>query len=103
MSGSNDSYTPPPVIKYDCISNIFTTVSSINLEVLSKHRVGDYLDINIGPNGALILEDGDGEILGSILHSKVADIIECIKNGHSYKAEIINIILPSCKVLIRKY
>lgn len=103
MSGSSGSnYIAPKEMKYDCIGKITSTVSSINLLVLKKHKVGDILDVIIGLNEALLLEDGDGEILGSILNMHTSEIIECIQAGYTYKAHIVSISTPACKVEIRK-
>jgi len=103
MCGSgNGGYVPPQGSKFDCeTSQITTTVSSIDLDVLRKLSVGNVLGLEISENKTLILLDGDGEILGCILHLNTIDLIECIENGNEYKAEIISISGPACKVLIQ--
>jgi hypothetical protein len=103
MSGSGGGgYIPSQRTVFICESSIINTnVSSIDLDVLNKHFVGDVLDVKIGESGSLILEDGDGEILGAILHINTTDIINCIKNGYKYKAEVISISGPACKVQIK--
>ena len=103
MSGSSGgSYVAPQSSKFDCETGvIITTVSSINIVVLNKYRVGVVLDVHLGKNESLILEDGDGEILGTILHPNTVDIIECIKLGSLYEAEIVFINSPSCRVKIK--
>ena len=47
MSGSGGgSYMPPQYTKFDCEnSKIITNVSSINLTVLNKHKIGNRLKI----------------------------------------------------------
>ncbi|MBL7799842.1 MAG: hypothetical protein JNL95_03875 [Chitinophagales bacterium] len=104
MSGSSGSgYVPPTKTKFDCETSIIRTViSSIDITVLTKHRQGDILDVIIGENETLLLEDGNGEILGAILHLNTSDIIACIKQGSSYEAEILQINTPACKVEIRR-
>lgn len=104
MSGSGGgSYTPPQFTKFDCEnSKIITNISSINLMVLNKHKIGDILEVLIGENNALVLEDGDGEILGAILHVNTSEIINCINNGAEYESEILNINSPVCKVEVRR-
>ncbi|MDP2540053.1 hypothetical protein [Tenacibaculum discolor] len=104
MSGSGGGgYVPPQKIKFDCDTGaIITIVSSINISILEKHKIGNILDVVIGDKGALLLEDGDGEIIGAILHSNTTDIIDCIKEGANYKAEILSINFPSCKVKIQR-
>ncbi len=102
MSGSGGGgYVPPQRNEFDCeTSVILTNVSSINLTVLAKHTVGTVLEVVIGENGEVLLEDGDGEILGAILHSNTPDLIDCIENGVEYQAEIQRIDTPTCTVKI---
>lgn len=104
MSGSNGGgYIPPQSTKFDCETSIIRTfVSSIDLEVLAKHCQGDILDVIIGTNDTLLLEDGNGEILGAILHLNTSDIINCINLSSTYEAEILQINNPACKVEIRR-
>lgn len=104
MSGSSGGgYVPPQRTKFDCETSIIrTNVSSIDLTVLAKHKQGNVLEVIIGQNDALLLEDGNGEILGAILHLNTPDIINCIKQGAEYEAEIIKINTPACQVEIRR-
>ncbi|HET8885446.1 MAG TPA: hypothetical protein VFM70_03745 [Salinimicrobium sp.] len=102
MGGSGGGgYIPPQRNEFDCeTSSIVTNVSSINLTVLAKHTVGTVLEVVIGKNGEVLLEDGDGEILGAILHINTPDIIDCMENGAEYQAEIQRINTPTCTVKI---
>lgn len=104
MSGSGGGgYVPPQRTKFDCETSVITTsVSSINVTVLEKHSAGTILLVTIGPNEELLLEDGDGEFLGAVLHPNTADIIECIKEGAEYEAEIRRVNSPACTVIIRR-
>lgn len=102
-SGGGGGYDPPPAVKFDCITSYIKTVlSSINLTVLNKHEVGAILIVSIEGNDTVIVEDGDGEILGSILHANSDDLTECIKAGNVYSAEIIIKTAVSCTVLIKR-
>lgn len=102
MSGSGGGgYIPPQRNEFDCeTSVILTNVSSIDLKVLAKHTVGIVLKVVIGKNGEVLLEDGDGEILGAILHPNTPDLIDCIENDSDYQAEIQKINTPTCTVKI---
>lgn len=104
MSGSGGGgYQPPQRIKFDCVTTIIeTTVSSLIIKVLEKRKTGDILDVVLGKNESLLLEDGDGEILGAILHLNTSDIVDCIKSGKLYEAEILSINSPACRVQIRR-
>lgn len=104
MSGSNSgSYTPPPGITFNCETGVITTnLASIDLDVLAKQKVGSVLDVELNANSVLIVVDGNGETLGSVLHSNVPEIIECIKQGNTYQATILSINEPSCRVQIKR-
>lgn len=105
MSGSGGGgYVPPQRTKFDCeTSQIDTLLSSIDLAVLKKLKVKDDLDVEIGDNGALIVISGDGELVGSVVHINTSDIIECVNQGYTYKATIIEINFPACKVRIKSF
>ena len=104
MSGSGGGgYIPPQRNEFDCETGIIATnVSSINLVVLAKHTVGVFLEVVLGGNGEVLLEDGDGERLGAILHANTPDLIECIADGVDYEAEILSINTPVCRVKITR-
>jgi len=103
MSGSGGGYIPPQRNEFDCETGIIiTTVSSIDLVVLAKHTVGVILEVILGGNGEVLLEDGDGERLGAILHANTPDLIECITGGANYEAEILTISTPVCRVRITR-
>ena len=104
MSGSGGGgYVPPQRAKFDCeTSQIITFLSSIDLIALKKLSIGTILEVEIGKNEALIVLNADGEIIGSIVHPSTTDIIECIKMGNHYEAEIIEINFPACKVKIKR-
>lgn|SRR5690606_5903233 len=104
MSGSGGGgYIPPQRNEFDCETGIIiTNVSSINLVVLAKHTVGVILEVILGGNGEVLLEDGDGERLGAILHANTPDLIDCISDGASYEAEILSINTPVCRVRITR-
>lgn len=76
-------------------SIITTTISSVNHITLSKHQVGNVLDIVLGKNESLLLEDEDGEILGAILLN-IPSVINRIKSGVKYEAEVLGISTPTC-------
>lgn len=104
MSGSSGGgYVPPQRTRFDCETSIIrTNVSTIDLTVLAKHNQGDILDVIVGKSDALLLEDGNGEMLGAVLHLNTSDIIDCIRQGATYEAEIIKINTPACQVEIRR-
>ncbi|AQX85142.1 hypothetical protein I6H88_19765 [Elizabethkingia bruuniana] len=104
MSGSGSSgYIPPKRTDFDCETSIINTnISSIDIEILKKHKIGDILTITISKNSSLVVENNNGEILGSILHINTSQIIECIMERNSkYIATIMNIDSHTCKIKIK--
>lgn len=104
MSGSGGGgYEPPQSAKFDCDTGIITTsVSSVDLDILSSQNIGDILQVELSETETVILLDGNGEILGSIIHTNTADLIECIKRGNEYEAAITSINTPTCRVKIAR-
>lgn len=103
MSGGNGGGYVPPVkhIKFDCtVGVIITVLASINIELVADCSVGDIFDVAVIDN-AVIIENKDGEILGSVLHEMVNALKDCIKLGYTYQAEIISLSGLNCKVRIR--
>jgi len=101
MSGGNSGgYIPSPTTKFDCQNGeILTRLSNIDPDVLNQHQVGNVLDVSIIDN-SVVVENENGEILGSILHINVSELKECIEGGNDYSAEIIEIINSICRVKI---
>lgn len=104
MSGSSGGgYIPPQRTAFDCETGvIMVNVSSVDLNVLSKCKVRDILNVDINEKGTLVVNDGNGEILGAILHPNTQDIIDCIQNGNTYNAEVVVINFPACKIKISR-
>lgn len=101
-SGGGGGYVPPSRDKFSCeTGQIISKVASVDLSVLAKHKVGDLLESEL-INGILMLYDGDGELLGSIIHPNVIELIECINQDFKYEAEITIINTPSCTVIIKR-
>lgn len=103
MSGSGGGgYVPPQRTKFDCENGqIITILSSVDLVVLKKLVAGIVLEVEIGESESLIVLNANGERVGSIIHPNTSDIIECIKKGNHYDAEIVEINYPACKVKIK--
>ncbi|EFK55806.1 hypothetical protein ACFU8T_19160 [Sphingobacterium spiritivorum] len=105
MSGSGGfgGYELPAREKFDCLfSSVAVKVSSIDLNVLAELIVGNILELEISNSGSLILIDGNGQTLGSIMHHNTSDIINCIKQGNNYHGVVINITSPTCTVEITR-
>lgn len=103
MSGGNSGgYMPSIKNKFDCETGVIATLlSSIDIQVLSQHLAGETLIVALSQN-SVVVENGDGEILGSVLHANVDELRECIENGNSYSAIIVSIMNTNCKVKISR-
>ncbi|MCH2491112.1 MAG: hypothetical protein MK211_13290 [Flavobacteriales bacterium] len=103
MSGSGGGgYQPSIKTTFDCETGIIrTALSSVNLNIIAQHFTGDVLDVVVDGN-AVVAENGNGEILGSILHANVNKLRECIELGHEYQATITSLTGTSCSIKIYK-
>jgi hypothetical protein len=83
--GGNDNF--------DCESvNERTPLNSVNREVAATVKVGDVLDVVAqSDTGPLVVETIDSAILGSITSAKLARILDCIRKGFSFVAEIVEV------------
>ena len=103
MSGSGSGgYEPSVKTNFDCDTGvIITNLSSVDFQILAQHKSGDILSVEIFQNSVIVV-NGNGETLGSVLHANVVELRECIELGNIYSAEIISITVTSCKVQISK-
>lgn len=103
MSGGNmGGYIPTQRITFDCeTGSIASIVSSIELAILAGLKNNDILGVVL-ENKTLILINGNGERLGSIIHSNTKEIIDCINSGNEYTARITSIQAAQCRVLIKR-
>jgi hypothetical protein len=100
--GGGGGYDPPVRAKFSCeTGQIVSKIASVDLKVLAKLKVGNILDVEVR-KGILMIYDGDGELLGSIIHPNAIEMIECINQDFEYEAEITIINTPSCTVIIKR-
>lgn len=86
--------------KYNCANvNERTLVDSPIAAVLGKCNLGDTLSIEV-QNGTLVVRH-NGLLLGSLNFLHSIEMIECIENGFSYEAEIVELSNSLCRVQIR--
>ena len=92
MSGSNyGPYVPPARSKFDCeTGQIKTNVSSVDLEVLDKLKVGDKLEVSVLEKKAVVY-NVNGELLGSIINPNTLDLIKCMEDKYEYEGCVIEI------------
>jgi hypothetical protein len=80
-----------------------TTLNSANRTALATLRVGDMLDVvfKAGPPQQLLAQSR-GNTVGSITSPSMPQIIQCIRAGNSYAAEIKSIRGAICQVEVRR-
>ena len=103
MSGGGGSgYIPrQPKRVFLCDTGVLRTeLSSIDHEVLLKIKIGDILDVRLH-DGKIVIEDNNGETLGSVIHENVQALIDCMAQGFKYKAIVIQKTQLTCQVKIQ--
>lgn len=111
MSGMSGSHSggigggemPRPVLgKGDVCENmiIITNLASVNVEVLEKVAVGVVLAVEAqGADGPVVVMQGS-EIVGTVLSSKLVQLLNCMNGGTEYEAEVLKIEEAICQVKI---
>ncbi|WP_143559423.1 hypothetical protein [Sphingobacterium sp. JB170] len=104
MSGSGGfgGYEPPPAAAFNCLSSSITTkLSSVDLALLPNIVIGDILEVEVNDRRTLVVLEGNGVLLGSVIHTNSGDVIACIDAGNSYEAEVVQLTPLTCTVTIR--
>jgi hypothetical protein len=70
--------------------NFETNLVSPQLDVLKEYSAKDIFSLVL-KDEKLVLITEDDEIIGTIFHKKVIDIIECKKNNYKFEGQIIAI------------
>lgn len=79
---------------------IITNLASVNVDVLKKAHEGDVLPVSAQSVDGPVVVMKDDEILGTVLSSKLALLLNCMNGGTDYEAEIIKIEEAICQVKI---
>lgn len=102
MSGGGGSgpYDSGPR-KDDC--NIVETVplNSPKAAVVSTLKVGDELEVALSANKLSLEARKAGVVAGALTPSRLADLLDCINQGKSYKAVVRKLAGGNCTVEIR--
>lgn len=87
----------------DCDIRERTRLNSPDRTVLSTLRVGDVLKLRLenGPPVVLLALDPRGRPAGSITSPMLPQIVQCIRRGRTYEAEIQALNGAVCEVQIR--
>lgn len=103
MSGSGTSWEPtPPRIACDRVA-LKTVVNSPVPAVIGTVQPGDCLEVQLQIHGgrSIVVVLKGAAVLGSITVSAVPRLVECLENGHSFKATVLSVSGARCEVEIR--
>lgn len=79
---------------------IRTNLSTVNTEVLGEIRVGDVLPVIAGGIDGPLQVLKDDKVLGTVLSSRLMELLNCINNGTKYDATVEKIDGAICQVKI---
>lgn len=100
---SSDKSSIPPSKPIDCAKfTIKTHIASPIPSVISTLAIGDILNVVLAPpRGPVQLITKDGTVAGALLSIEINTLIECINDGHSFIAKVIENKGGNCQVLIK--
>ena len=79
---------------------IIINLASVDTEVLKMVNVGDILPVEAQAADGPVVVMKDGEVLGSVVSSKLMQLLNCMNGGTEYEAEILKIEEAICQVKI---
>lgn len=84
-----------------CMDLVITTnLASVNVDVLKKVNEGDVLPVKaLGTDGPVVVVK-NGETVGTVLSSKLVQLLNCMNGGTEYEAEVLKIEEAICQVRI---
>ncbi len=78
-----------------------TILNSPNPAVLRTLRVGDFLDVVIATQPRKILQAKKGvDTAGSITFPQMGQVIRCLEDGETFKAEVVSVSGGQCHVRV---
>jgi hypothetical protein len=103
MSSSSDHSSPPPSQGTDCVKlTINTQIASPVPIVVRTLSVGDKLDVVlVSARGPVQLITTGGDVAGALLPIEITTLIQCMSDGHEYKAKVVDIKGGNFQVLIK--
>lgn len=83
-----------------CVFDEQVTLASPKAGALSAVSVGDVLPVE-QRQGSVVVVNHAGDVVGSIITPWVAELKECMDQGHDYEAEILSLNGAHCDVHLR--
>lgn len=101
MGGSGPRDYTPPTPSSPCSRLSFqATLNSPQAGVLAQLQIGSILDLGLGPSGTSIEVRFNGQLAGSVTGTKVAQLINCINSGFSFRAVVVTLSGGQCLLRI---
>jgi hypothetical protein len=96
------SYDPSQDAAPDCDALVFSTIlSSPKSKVIATLKVGDVLEVvPLSATGPVVARASKGDA-GSITHPWQPKLLECLNDGHKFKATVTALDGGSCQVEVR--
>ena len=79
---------------------IITNLASVDAEVLKKVDEGNVLPVEAQSADGPVVVMKDDEVLGTVLSSKLVQLLNCMNGGTEYVAEVLKIDDALCQVKI---
>lgn len=101
-SGSSNRWTPTPP-RDPCATLVFRAqINSPQPAAIASVTAGAILLIQLAPAPQTsVLALHQGQPIGSITGSRVTSLINCLRNGYLFEAEVVSIVGGSCTVDVR--
>ncbi|MFD2521577.1 hypothetical protein [Emticicia soli] len=80
--------------------HLTTKLATPNPDLIANLEIGMILDVTLS-NGSIVVVTELGEIVGSVIGRDSVKLKNCMENGYSFSAEILNLNGGSCDVLIK--
>jgi hypothetical protein len=101
MGGSGSGGYTPQAPSSPCSRLSFqATLNSPQAPVLAQLQIGSILDVGLGSSGSSIEVRFKGQLAGSVTGTKVAQLINCINSGFTFRAVVVTLSGGQCLLRI---
>jgi hypothetical protein len=101
MGGSGPRDSPPPGPSSPCSRLSFqAALNSPQAAVLAQLQVDSVLDVGLGSSGSSVEVRFNGQLAGAVTGTKVAQLINCINSGFSFRAVVVTLSGGQCLLRI---
>lgn len=101
MGGSGSGGYTPSVPTNPCASLTFqAAINSPQPNVVAQLSVGSILDVSIGSTGQTVTVEFQGKQAGVLTGMQVAQLVNCIRSGFQYQADVVQLRGGLCVVRV---